>query len=91
LYHRFAAGAAGHLTQGVFFTAGEETKLAQGDAYPTLTCSNIEDLAAGFGASSANANLRTSILSPLEIFCRRISWPLLKRMASRYLNGSVVN
>jgi len=88
LYHRFAAGAAGHLTQGVFLPAGEETKHAQGDAYPTLTSSSIEDLAASFGASSANARLSTSILSPSESFCRRISWPLLKRMASRYLNGA---
>ena len=42
----------------------------QGDAYPTLTCSSIGDLAAGFGASSTNARLSTSILSPSESFCR---------------------
>jgi hypothetical protein len=52
----------------------------QGDAYPTLTCSSIEDLAAGFGTgiSSASARLSTSILSPSESFCRRTSWPLWK-------------
>ena len=34
----------------------------------TLTCSSIEDLAAGFGTgSSANARHSTSILSPSEL------------------------
>jgi len=39
---------AGHLDSGRFLPAGEETKHAQGDAYPTLTSSSIEDLAASF-------------------------------------------
>src|SRR5574341_234576 len=75
-----------------FFPRGGKRHIYGGENQPTLTCSRSRAKEAatslGAGASSGSERQSTSTRSPSVSFCSNTSWPLLKRIASRYRNGS---
>lgn len=75
-----------------FFPRGGKRHVYGGETQPTLTCSRSRTKVAatglGAGASSGSERQSTSTRNPSVSFCSKTSWPLLKRIASRYRNGS---
>ncbi len=75
-----------------FFPRGGKRHIYGGETQPTLTCSRsrAKEAATGLGAGASSGSERqsTSTRNPSVSFCSNTSWPLLKRIASRYRNGS---